>query len=199
MVKIEWQQMPPRKGDEVGEERCFPRMMDNGVTAFSELCEKAAKKGRLKPVTLKAAFTQLFDAMVEELQEGKAVTLKELGTLRLSIGTTQEVTTSTPNRNASVCVKGVNFQENKDLLKAIGQPDFCSLSPHSEPAAPKAEDLAAPLLQYLAEHGSISRRTFQSLFCLKEATAKVRLRQLVEQGIVRQVGRNRETVYEKVE
>lgn len=199
MVKIEWQQMPPRKGDEVGEERCFPRMMDNGVTAFSELCEKAAKKGRLKPVTLKAAFTQLFDAMVEELQEGKAVTLKELGTLRLSIGTTQEVTTSTPNRNAAVCVKGVNFLECKDLLKVIGHPDFCSLSPDSQPKAPKAEDLVAPLQQYLAEHGSISRQQFQAVFCLKEATAKMRLRQLVEMGIVRQVGQNRETVYEKVE
>lgn len=197
MVKIEWQEMPPRKGQEGEESRLFPRMKDNGVLEFDTLCELAAKGSGLSEGTLYAAWFKLARTIAEELAKGKTVKLDDLGSLRLSIGTDAKVTCTTKQRKNKVKVQGVTFQPDGDLMKAIGKPDFEWQPDAALQHAPSAQELAEPLCTYLDEHGSITRAEFARVFRLKRTTAINRLHELACMDVIRQKGYNREAVYVK--
>lgn len=195
MAKIEWQEIPPRKGLEGEERRLFPRLKDNGVLDFDTLCELAAKGSAMSEGTLYAAWYTLAHAIAEQLAEGKAIKLNGLGSLRLSIGANAEVTSTTKRRADKVQVQGVTFQPDADLMKAIGKPVFKWAPDATLQHAPSALSLIEPLRAYLDEHATITRADFARIFRLKRSTAADRLKELIRLGVIKPQGTNRNTQY----
>ena len=204
MIKIDWQQMPPRMGeangndtDKAGEGRLFPRVKDNGMVSFEELCQKAAKRFGCSDGTMEGTFTDLMDEVVQQLAEGKAVELKGLGTLSLTLTVGGDVTATTRRRMNKVQVKGVAFRASDELTSAVRNldPKFVWDADDVAQYAPKASDLVQPLQSYLDEHGSITRTAFMDLFHLKRTTAIDRLNELSRMGVIRREGFNRDSVY----
>lgn len=197
MIKIEWQQKPPKRGEKAGDNELFPRMIDNGIVDFDTLCTETSKGSVFTKGTLSGSFSDLMEKVAKYLAEGKAVDLKDLGTLRLSIGTDDPVTASTKRRGDKVKVKGVNFVPSEQLMKAIGQPQFEWAAEATSQFAPSVEQLKAPLLAYLEEHGKITRKQFEETFRLKRTTAIDRLNAFVRMGLIVPKGSTRERVYVK--
>ena len=204
MIKIDWQQMPPRKGEAIDEgqntteqERLYPRIKDNGSVSFDELCRKASNNSVFTHGELKGAFLDLMSAVVEQLADGKAVEMVELGSLSLTLAVNGDVTASTRRRMDKVPVKGVAFRASDELLTAVRErkPKFTWAADHATQYAAKTGDMIETLKAYLAEHGSITRVAFAELFALKRTTAIGRLNELARMGVVRREGTNRNSVY----
>lgn len=187
--------MPPRKGQEGEERRLFPRLKDNGVLDLGTLCELAAKGSAMSEGTLYAAWQTLAQAIAVQLAEGKTVRLNGLGSLRLSIGTNAEVTSTTKRRADKVQVQGVTFQPDADLMEAIGKPVFKWNPDATLQHAPSAQSLVEPLCAYLDEHVAITRADFARIFRLKRSTAADRLKELIRLGVIKPQGTNRNTLY----
>ena len=194
-IKIEWQQMPPQSGKEAGEMRLFPRLTNNGVTDLETLSRQVAKRLPFTRGMVEGVFLDLVDEIMSELAQGKTVDLNGLGTLRLAVGTEGDVTVSTKNRSEMVVVKGVHFAASSDLVSGIGHPVFTTVEGNDIGVCPSVEALAGPVQEYLAAHGSITRKVFQEQFGLGKSVALERLAAFQKMGILRSEGKNQKTVY----
>lgn len=197
-INIEWQSLPTQNENDDIQPQLYPRMTHNEVADFQVLCEKIAKYGSHTKGTVISVLTDMADIMAELLREGKTVDIDTLGTFKLSIGTDAAITPEMPYQKRKVTVRSVNFQPRKELMEAIGTPEFHTVPRNASPVIMTMEQLRHTLQEYFKTHDSITRSQFEELCKLKQTTAYVRLNELVESGFLRKVGYNKDTKYEIV-
>lgn len=195
-INIEWQVKPPVKGDEKEEKpKMFPRIIDSKTVCELRLAELMAAHGSLSRGNAKAALNDLAEVMAELLGEGKTIYIPMLGSFKLSIGTDAEIHPDSSRRMQSIVVRGVNFQPDKQLMDAIGNPTFQWKPTTGVAIAPTVSQLIPRLNDYFQKHDSITRAEFEHMFRLKRTTAYKRLKELIDKGVIEAVGNGRETRY----
>lgn len=196
-IDIEWQ-IRPSKADGEGKERAlYPRVVNDEPVDADELVRRIVLHGTQSRGVVSEVLDDLADVMRQLLSEGREVRVPSLGNFRLAVGSKGLVHTVSSTSARLVAVRGVNFQPNDDLMAAVGKPTFRLVSRDTVGLVPSAEDLRPRLEAYLQSHLSITGSEFARLFGLRHTTAATRLRQLVETGILRREGYNRDTRYVK--
>lgn len=194
-INIEWQKLPTQNNDATNNTPLYPRIADNQTIDFLALCDKVAKHGVCSKGIVQSVISDMADVIAELLYEGKTIELETLGTFRLAIGTTGNVTQSTPLRARNVVVRGVNFQPSKVFMESIGNPEFRFIPYNTSPATISDEKLQHILLEYFKTNNNITRSQFERLCNLRRTTAYTRLKKLVESGFLVKVGTNKNTRY----
>lgn len=196
-IKIEWQIKPPSKSEDRGKEKpqMFPRITDSEVVDVERLAETITKRGGLTKGTVVDVLSDLPNVMAELLSEGKTVEIPMLGSFNLSIGTDAQIHPDSKRRMRSVEVRGVKFQPDKELMKAIGKPTFQWQAGTGFAIAQTSTQLIPLLEDYFKTHESITRKEFEQTFGLKRTTAYIRLKELVDRGVMKAIGSGRDTVY----
>ena len=192
-INIEWQVKPPGKQD--SKPQMFPRITDSEIVNEQQLAELVASHGTLSRGNAKTALNDLAEVMADLLKEGKTISIPSLGSFKLSIGTDSEIRPDSDRRMQSIVVRGVNFQPAQELIDAIGKPTFLWKPTTGVAIAPTLEQIIPQLLTYFKTHDSITRDEFESIFGLKRTTAYMRLKELVNMGVIVAVGNGRETKY----
>ena len=196
-IDIEWQ-IRPSKADGEGKERAlYPRVVNDEPVDADELVRRIVLHGTQSRGVVSEVLDDLADVMGQLLGEGREVRVPSLGKFRLAVGSKGLVHTVSSTSTRLVAVRGVNFLPNDDLMAAVGKPTFRMVSRDAVGLVPSAEDLRPRLEAYLQSHLSITGSEFASLFGLRHTTAATRLRQLVEMGVLRREGYNRDTRYVK--
>ena len=193
-INIEWQVKPPGKHD--SKPQMFPRITDSEIVNEQQLAELVASHGTLSRGNAKAALNDLAEVMAGLLREGKTINIPSLGSFRLSVGTDSEIRPDSDRRMQSIVVRGVNFQPDQELMDAIGKPTFLWKPTTGVAIAPTADQLIPQLLTYFKTHDSITREDFERTFGLKRTTAYMRLKELVEMGVIQAIGYGRVRKYE---
>lgn len=196
-IQIDWQTMPPQKGDTTSTPRLFPRMKDNGTITVEELCKIASQGSVFSRGELFAALSELTTAISRNLAEGKTIDIPDLGTFKLSIGTDSDITAQTHRRMDKIKIRGINFQPSPDLLQAIGTPPFHWSPDATNQHATTLDSIRTTLSDYFLTHPTITRAEFEQLFRMKRSTAQLRLKALMEEGFIEKEGHNREARYVK--
>ena len=194
-INIEWQKLPTQNDDATNNTSLYPRIADNQTIDLLALCDKVANHGVCSKGIVQNVIYDMADVIAELLYEGKTIELESLGTFRLAIGTTGNVTQSTPLRARNVVVRGVNFQPSKVFMESIGNPEFRFIPYNTSPATISDEKLQHILLEYFKTNNNITRSQFERLCNLRRTTAYTRLKKLVESGILVKVGTNKNTRY----
>lgn len=192
-INIEWQVKPPGKNKD--KPQLFPRIADSEIINEQQLADRMSSFGSLKRGNAKAALSDLAEVMACLLKEGKTINIPMLGSFKLSIGTDEVIHPDSDRRMQSIVVRGVNFQPAQELIDAIGKPTFHWKPTTGVAIAPSVEQLIPQLLTYFKTHDSITRETFERTFGLKRTTAYMRLKELVERGVIQAIGNGRESKY----
>lgn len=163
---------------------------------LDDLCRQVASGNTpFDRAELKAAVEQVLEGVREHLADGKTVDISGLGAFRLSLGTEGDVTASSRQRLNKIKVVGVNFRVSPELLLEIGRPTFRCASEDNGRQTLTTEELVPLLKEYFSSHDSITREAFERVFHFKRSTAAYRLKELVEQGILKAEGDNRSRIY----
>lgn len=96
--------------------------------------------------------------MVEFLREGKTIDIPMFSSFKLSIGTDVETHPDSDGCMQSIVVRGVNFQPDKQLMDAIGNPTFHWKPTTGVAIAPTVSQLIPQLNDYFQKHDSIPLR-----------------------------------------
>lgn len=196
-IDIEWQQMPPQRNSEDREPRLYPRIVNSPVVEEDKLAEKIAAYSGGSRGAAKQVLQDFADVLARLLREGNEVSLPSLGTFRLTAGTNAVIRRSTQGGIRSVVVRDITFQPSEELLTAVGRPFFREVPRNAALVTGTATEMVPYLDAYFQSHSSITSAEFARLFSLKRATAHVRIRELTELGVLRKVGHNRGTRYER--
>lgn len=196
-IRIKWQVKPPTKGKDDEKPQMFPRIADSEVVDVERLAELVSKRSPLSIGTVTALLTDMPKVMAELLSDGKTIDIPMLGSFKLSIGTDAQIHPDNKRRMSSVEVRGVNFQPSQELMDAIGKPNFQWQGGTGVAIAPSAPLLIPQLEEYFKTHDTITRKELEREFGLKRTTAYIRLKELIEKGVINAVGSGRDTVYKK--
>ncbi len=196
-IDIEWQQMPPQRNSDDRKPRLFPRIVNCPLVEEDKLAEKIAAHSGVSRGTAKQVLQDLADVLARLLREGNEVRLPSLGTFRLTAGTDAAIHPDTRGSIRSVLVRDITFQPSEELRGAVGKPHFREVPRNAALVAGTAMEMVPYLDAYFQSHSSITSAEFARLFSMKRATAHIRMRELIEQGILRKVGHNRDTRYER--
>ncbi len=196
-IKIKWQVKPPTQGSDEDKPQMFPRIADSEVVDTERLAELVAKRSSISTGAVVEILTDLPQVLAELLRDGKTIDISKLGSFKLSIGTDAQITPESKRRMRSVDVRGVNFQPDKELMEAIGKPKFQWSAGTGVVIAPTVSELIPQLEEYFKTHDCITRKVFEQTFGLKRATANYRLKELIDEGVIKSVGSGRDTVYKK--
>ncbi len=193
-IKIDWQPLPPRSGEEVTS--YFPRLKENGTIDFETLCRLATKHSSVfHRGELLAAFDVLQREMSRQLALGKTVRIPEFGTFRLTIEANGKVEAARRRSKSAVRLKGVAFAPEGKFVESLGQPDFRWSPTGSHHLVCDVDQLRANLSDYLAAHHSITCAEFAALFHLGRSTANKYIRQLLDEGLLVRTGAGKLACY----
>lgn len=192
-INIEWQVKPPSKNGE--KPQMFPRITDSETVNEQQLAELISSHGVLSRGNAKTAINDLAEIMAMLLKEGKTISIPQLGSFKLSIGSDAKIHPDSDRRMQSVVVKGVNFQPSQELVNAIGKPSFQWKATTGVAITPSASQLIPRLTAYFQTHNSINRAEFEHVFGIKRTTAYIRLKELEKMGVIQSAGKGKETIY----
>lgn len=194
-INIEWQIKPPGKNED--KRQMFPRITDSEIVNEQRLAEFMVSRGSLSRGNAKTAINDLAEVMADLLREGKTIDIPMLGMFKLSIGTDAEIHPDSDRRMQSIIVRGVSFRPAPEFMASIGKPNFLWKPTTGVAIVPTVTQLIPSLEEYFKTHDSITRAEFERMFSLKRTTAYSRLKELVDEGVIRAVGSGRETKYIK--
>lgn len=195
-IKIDWQKFPPKK--EMGEEeetRYFPRIRGGRTISDDELFARMSLHSGKHRSYYMPALEDLSQAIAETLLEGNMVKLFDLGTFNLSLDTNNEVTVNNFSDMNNIHINGVKFTPSENLLQRLQHPEFKWVPKRSNYTQPDEEQIMKYLANWFTIHDCITRLEFEKLFELSRTTATTRLNQLIEKGILKKSGSNRNTIY----
>lgn len=196
-IDIEWQIKPPHKNDNGDKPKLFPRKAKVDVADENLVAKKLAAHSGISTGVALAVLEDMGEIMGELLQEGKDINISSLGRFSLSIGCDEDVYSDTKNSKQKVAVRGVRFQANKELMEVVGEPTFREVARNADIVATSADALIPLLDEYFKTHSHITRAEFESAFNLKRATATLRLKELINMGVIKQEGAGKDTKYIK--
>ena len=149
-------------------------------TELSDIAENVGYANSATAADVLAVWNAMEYEIIRALEDGRRVSLGNLGTLRLEVGTKPGKSTAKSVTSKDIEAKGITFTPSKKLSQRLKDITFeCDGIVKHELSASRTEEV---LTEYFATRQYISARNYATLCHCSESTARRRIAEMIEEG-----------------
>lgn len=170
-------------------ETMYADIVYSGTIPAERLIRTVAKRTGFKEGVIDGILTELKDDVLEYLGEGYHVELGEFGFFSAKVKASRLVANKNDLRSESVAFDGVNFRASKSFRQGIrGDLERRKCVDFNTSRKWDREALKRLVLQYIRQHGFITRTTYTELTGRLKNTALADLKSFASEGIIKRIG-----------
>lgn len=171
-------------------ETMYADIVYSGTIPAERLIRGVAKRTGFKEGVIEGILMELKDDVLQYLGEGYRVELGEFGFFSAKVKASRLVANKNDIRSESVAFNGVNFRASKSMRVGIrGDLERRKCVDFNTSRKWDRNNLEKLVLQYIGEHGFITRATYTQLTGRLKNTALDDLKSFVAEGIIKREGR----------
>ena len=171
-------------------ETMYADIVYSGTIPAERLIRGVAKRTGFKEGVIEGILMELKDDVLQYLGEGYRVELGEFGFFSAKVKASRLVAKKNDNRSESVAFNGVNFRASKSMRVGIrGDLERRKCVDFNTSRKWDRNNLEKLVLQYIGEHGFITRATYTQLTGRLKNTALDDLKSFAAEGIIKREGR----------
>ena len=171
-------------------ETMYADIVYSGTIPAERLIRGVAKRTGFKEGVIEGILMELKDDVLQYLGEGYRVELGEFGFFSAKVKASRLVANKNDIRSESVAFNGVNFRASKSMRVGIrGDLERRKCVDFNTSRKWDRNDLEKLVLQYIGEHGFITRATYTQLTGRLKNTALDDLKSFAAEGIIKREGR----------
>lgn len=176
-----------KEGDK---ETMYADIVYSGTITAERLIRTVAQRTGFKEGMIEGTLSELQNETLEYLGEGYRVELGEFGFFSAKVKASRLVANKNDIRSESVAFNGVNFRASKSMRVGIrGDLERRKCVDFNTSRKWDRENLKKLVLQYIGEHGFITRTTYTELTGRLKNTALDDLKSFAAEGIIKREGR----------
>lgn len=171
-------------------ETMYADIVYSGTIPAERLIRGVAKRTGFKEGVIEGILMELKDDVLQYLGEGYRVELGEFGFFSAKVKASRLVANKNDIRSESVAFNGVNFRASKSMRVGIrGDLERRKCVDFNTSRKWGRDNLKKLVLQYIGEHGFITRTTYTELTGRLKNTALGDLKSFTAEGIIKREGR----------
>ncbi|HJG13606.1 MAG TPA: HU family DNA-binding protein [Bacteroides xylanisolvens] len=171
-------------------ETMYADIVYSGTIPAERLIRGVAKRTGFKEGVIEGILMELKEDVLQYLGEGYRVELGEFGFFSAKVKASRLVANKNDIRSESVAFNGVNFRASKSMRVGIrGDLERRKCVDFNTSRKWDRENLKKLVLQYIGEHGFITRTTYTELTGRLKNTALGDLKSFTAEGIIKREGR----------
>ena len=171
-------------------ETMYADIVYSGTIPAERLIRGVAKRTGFKEGVIEGILMELKDDVLQYLGEGYRVELGEFGFFSAKVKASRLVANKNDIRSESVAFNGVNFRASKSMRVDIrGDLERRKCVDFNTSRKWDRNNLEKLVLQYIGEHGFITRATYTQLTGRLKNTALDDLKSFAAEGIIKREGR----------
>ena len=171
-------------------ETMYADIVYSGTIPAERLIRGVAKRTGFKEGVIEGILMELKDDVLQYLGEGYRVELGEFGFFSAKVKASRLVANKNDIRSESVAFNGVNFRASKSMRVGIrGDLERRKCVDFNTSRKWDRDNLKKLALQYIGEHGFITRATYTQLTGRLKNTALDDLKSFAAEGIIKREGR----------
>lgn len=171
-------------------ETMYADIVYSGTIPAERLIRGVAKRTGFKEGVIEGILMELKDDVLQYLGEGYRVELGEFGFFSAKVKASRLVANKNDIRSDSVAFNGVNFRASKSMRVGIrGDLERRKCVDFNTSRKWDRNNLEKLVLQYIGEHGFITRATYTQLTGRLKNTALDDLKSFAAEGIIKREGR----------
>ena len=171
-------------------ETMYADIVYSGTIPAERLIRGVAKRTGFKEGVIEGILMELKDDVLQYLGEGYRVELGEFGFFSAKVKVSRLVANKNDIRSESVAFNGVNFRASKSMRVGIrGDLERRKCVDFNTSRKWDRDNLTKLVLQYIGEHGFITRATYTQLTGRLKNTALDDLKSFAAEGIIKREGR----------
>ena len=171
-------------------ETMYADIVYSGTIPAERLIRGVAKRTGFKEGVIEGILMELKDDVLQYLGEGYRVELGEFGFFSAKVKASRLVANKNDIRSESVAFNGVNFRASKSMRVGIrGDLERRKCVDFNTSRKWGRANLKKLVLQYIGEHGFITRATYTQLTGRLKNTALDDLKSFAAEGIIKREGR----------
>ena len=171
-------------------ETMYADIVYSGTIPAERLIRGVAKRTGFKEGVIEGILIELKDDVLQYLGEGYRVELGEFGFFSAKVKASRLVANKNDIRSESVAFNGVNFRASKSMRVGIrGDLERRKCVDFNTSRKWGRDNLKKLVLQYIGEHGFITRATYTQLTGRLKNTALDDLKSFAAEGIIKREGR----------
>lgn len=171
-------------------ETMYADIVYSGTIPAERLIRGVAKRTGFKEGVIEGILMELKEDVLQYLGEGYRVELGEFGFFSAKVKASRLVANKNDIRSESVAFNGVNFRASKSMRVGIrGDLERRKCVDFNTSRKWDRENLKRLVLQYIGEHGFITRTTYTELTGRLKNTALDDLKSFAAEGIIKRAGR----------
>jgi len=171
-------------------ETMYADIVYSGTIPAERLIRGVAKRTGFKEGVIEGILMELKDDVLQYLGEGYRVELGEFGFFSAKVKASRLVANKNDIRSESVAFNGVNFRASKSMRVGIrGDLERRKCVDFNTSRKWDRNNLEKLVLQYIGEHGFITRATYTQLTGRLKNTALDDLESFAAEGIIKREGR----------
>ena len=171
-------------------ETMYADIVYSGTIPAERLIRGVAKRTGFKEGVIEGILMELKDDVLQYLGEGYRVELGEFGFFSAKVKASRLVANKNDIRSESVAFNGVNFRASKSMRVGIrGDLERRKCVDFNTSRKWDRDNLKKLVLQYIGEHGFITRTTYTELTGRLKNTALGDLKSFAAEGIIKREGR----------
>ena len=171
-------------------ETMYADIVYSGTIPAERLIRGVAKRTGFKEGVIEGILIELKEDVLQYLGEGYRVELGEFGFFSAKVKASRLIANKNDIRSESVAFNGVNFRASKSMRVGIrGDLERRKCVDFNTSRKWDRENLKKLVLQYIGEHGFITRTTYTELTGRLKNTALDDLKSFAAEGIIKREGR----------
>ena len=171
-------------------ETMYADIVYSGTIPAERLIRGVAKRTGFKEGVIEGILIELKEDVLQYLGEGYRVELGEFGFFLAKVKASRLVANKNDIRSESVAFNGVNFRASKSMRVGIrGDLERRKCVDFNTSRKWGRDNLKKLVLQYIGEHGFITRATYTQLTGRLKNTALDDLKSFAAEGIIKREGR----------
>ena len=171
-------------------ETMYADIVYSGTIPAERLIRGVAKRTGFKEGVIEGILMELKDDVLQYLGEGYRVEVGEFGFFSAKVKASRLVANKNDIRSESVAFNGVNFRASKSMRVGIrGDLERRKCVDFNTSRKWDRNNLEKLVLQYIGEHGFITRATYTQLTGRLKNTALDDLKSFAAEGIIKREGR----------
>jgi len=171
------------------------RLVTSGTVDTQRIAEDIHYSSSLTVGDIVAVLTQLSHHMKDLLQQGKRVHIDGLGYFQMTLKCPPAKSAKDIKGNM-VSFKSISFRPESNLKKDLKKTSFVRSNRRNIHSQKLSLDQMKDILkEYFKDHSYITRSVFERLCSFTESTARNKLQQLTEEGILKREGIQRFPIY----
>ena len=171
-------------------ETMYADIVYSGTIPAERLIRGVAKRTGFKEGVIEGILIELKEDVLQYLGEGYRVELGEFGFFSAKVKASRLVANKNDIRSESVAFNGVNFRASKSMRVGIrGDLERRKCVDFNTSRKWGRDNLKKLVLQYIGEHGFITRTTYTELTGRLKNTALDDLKSFAAEGIIKRAGR----------